>query len=347
MNHNSMSYHFSHTPFDGYEQEILDLLHRNRDENFSLEYLRWRYSGEPTAKPPVVFWIENDKNQKIGMCSLIFRKYWINAHPVLVGVAGDTSLDAPYRGQGIAKKFFLYINRYLLDNNCEYALAMANESFCRAAMAAGWILDQHLLSYVYIVDWTFFLHRFLPFQPVTGLFGRILNYLCPYVLRGDTNIPVRCEVHDSIIKEFDMVWESIDKTPLFIKDRSLQTLHWKYSSYHRGKYSFFHLFNKNTPCGIIVFSTKQSVCYISDIIITEEAVLIPGLKLFSCYLKNLGKIGTIRITLNDAHSYIPQLRKNGFNKRGTSAYFLLFKSDGSSQVYHDLARYILTGDKDI
>ena len=341
-----MSYHFSHTPFPGHEQEILDILHRNRDEVFSLEYLQWRYLGEQTEKPPVVFWVQNDTGKKIGICSLIFRKYWIDNEPQLVAVAGDTSLDASYRGQGIAKRLFNYMNTCLNDSGCPYALALANESFGRAATAAGWVIDQAMVPFVYVLDWKHFLARFLPNRFLANGAGALLNAVTRrhHFLKEPNGFT--CSDRTTIDPKVDLLWKSFDKKNLLIKDRSLPTLEWRYTSIHQGKYAFFHVYRNASLCGCIVYSLIKSVCYISDVLVSANEILNPCFSQFCKHLISLENIGTIRITMNYNHPFAVFLRRSGFVARQADAQFVL-RETVQKEAYNRRENYILIGDKDI
>jgi len=342
-----MDFQFSSTQFLGYEDEILKLLHRNRSETFTKEYLQWRYLGEPSPVPPAIFWVQNKNGDRIGMCSLIFRKYWLNNEPFYMGVAGDTSLDNDYRGKGIAKNLFLYINDYLRQNNHPCALAIANESFCRAASAARWNIDQTIVPYVCILDWTIILRRFIPIDFIANMFGCILNL---FRRRNRSNL-VKSGLTHKIVNEtdpsFDSYWNDFDKKNMLIKDRSQAILQWRYNTICKNKFSIFQIYKDGSLLGYFIYSiSKNGTCVVSDCVLKNSAVIEPAVIMFVNALKTFGDVSSIRIVVNESHPYIPLLSKIGFVKR---------KPEGSVMIHEpahkllkkDTIRFVFIGDKDI
>ena len=338
---------FSSTPFIGYENEVLELLHRNRDEIFTKEYLQWRYLGEPSAIPPVLFWVCSETGRRIGMCSFIFRKYWINGKPIFFAVAGDTSLDEEYRGKGLAKKLFHFMNGYLEQNGLPFALAMANESFCRAASAAGWKVDQEIIPYVYILDWTLLLRRSLPYHFATNIFGTILNI---FTLKNRTRRMDNCFTYKTatgIDPSFDEFWDDFDKTNIIVKDRSAAVLHWRYDSLYKNKYSFFQVYKKGILSGYFIYIiSEKGVCSVSDFVMKDKTDIPAAFNLFANYLKGLKRVGSVRIGINDQHPYSFNFKKIGFVKRKSEGCFMIYALD-KTFFSKDFARFITKGDKDI
>jgi len=338
---------FSSTPFIGYENEVLELLHRNRDEIFTKEYLRWRYLGETSPIAPVVFWVNNETGNRIGMCSFIFRKYWVNGEPIFFAVAGDTSLDEEYRGKGLAKKLFYFMNGYLEQNGLPFALAMANESFCRAASAAGWKIDQVIVPNVYILDWMLFIRRRVSNGFAIKIIGTILNIFTGKNRTCRTDNCFTYTIANGIDPSFDEFWDDFDKTNIIVKDRSAAVLQWRYDSLYKNTYSFFQVHKNGILSGYFIYTiSEKGVCSVSDFVMKDKSIVPSAVNLFVNYLKGLKRVGSVRIGINDRHPYSFNFKKLGFVKRKSEGCFMIYALD-KNFFSNDFARFIAKGDKDI
>jgi hypothetical protein len=67
---------------------------------------------------------------------------------------------------------------------------------------------------------------------------------------------------------------------------------------------------------------------------------------FIDYLNDIGKVGSIRILVNDQHEYVSSIKKIGFIKRKPDA-ILLFKTIEKTLIHNGLVRFVTIGDKDI
>ena len=108
------------TSYEGFEDEICDILNINRSSKHTRQYLDWRYLGEEASHLPLIFWLRNPSGRAVGIVSLISRPYWINEHANQVWVVGDIAINPDLRGKGYGLKLFKFMNSYI-ENNLSHA----------------------------------------------------------------------------------------------------------------------------------------------------------------------------------------------------------------------------------
>ncbi|OPL11560.1 MAG: hypothetical protein AVO38_15810 [delta proteobacterium ML8_D] len=337
---------FSITSYKGYEDEIVRMLNANRLEPHSCQYQNWRYLDEESPLPPVVFWLHSSKGDKIGMAALIFRTYWIGNKPFKFAVLGDISLNDKYRGKGVAKQLFKFMNSTIDKESYSCAFVMPNTAAQKSLSGSGWKTEQYLVPFVYLLDVSDWIYDILKINTLANLFGKLFRYFNGLKLAFKNTDGFSAEAVNDFDKSFDTFWVAFDKKNMIIGDKSISTLDWRYKKHPAQKFSIYKLMYNDRFIGFIVYSESgDKVCSIYEFIVLNQKYIEPSMTAFIKKMNKTNSPKSIRITLNERHPYAKALRSAGFIKRKTEGVFQTYMPSGSD-MQESFSWFIGSGDKD-
>ena len=343
------NFNFSATGYAGFEDELLRVRNSNRSVAQTRRYLDWRYAKLDGAPEPVVFWIKSESGETVGMASLIFRKYWVNARPVHVGVLGDISLHADLRGKGHGRQMLEYVKNYLAQHMPDNpAFVIPNEAARKSLISAGWKHGGKLVSYVLPLAHIDKLARILK----SNFFIRQANAAVRKVLSFVTRLYIKKELSLQLVSEpdtsFETLWSDLSKENLILSDRGFESLFWRYSAHPHNKFSIAKLMKKGAIAGYLIYTISPSdkTYQVYDLLVKEQEDIFSMLALFLIQTLQHSDLYTIRLVLNDTHPYCKGLWKLGFIKRDDQPMFYKYWPVGFA-LKGDASWLLSLGDKDI
>jgi len=157
-----------------------------------------------------------------------------------------------------------------------------------------------------------------------------------------------CAEVEEIDASFDTLWGRIPKEGLVLRDRSAQTLRWRYFDHPKEKFRICKIIEKNDFVGYAVYSIlgKGEVCAVYDFIVVEERQVKPAMAVFIRELNRAKSADSIRVILNEKHPYSRIFESMGFLKRKAEGVFLTYAPRGF-QLTKSMHWFITLGDKDI
>ena len=339
-------YSFTMTSFVGNEDEILNLRNKNRTIKKDRSYLQWRYLGLKTKKAPEIFWIKNKNGTEIGMASIIYRPYWINNKLLDLMVLGDISLNKQYRGTGLAKIFFNYLSKQLLERKNCFALVLPNIVAKKVLKGANWQEREELNNYVLLLNPYNKIKEKIKYNIISFMLAKIwkgyVNLLFWIINDQDYTIAIKSEFDN----KFDVLWEKFNKKGLCIGDKGLTYLQWRYKNKN---ILIAQCFLKNEMVAYLIYKIIDisKDCIIYDLISYKKSKVLPFLKLFIQYVNYNEEIESIRMKMNSSHMYAKELKKIGFFSRKEGDVFQLLMSKNIKNEEKKISWMITEADKDI
>ncbi len=341
------SFAFKVTPYQGFEERIMQLRNRNRHDRRDRPYLDWRYRSPGSRIPPEIYWVSRNNSELVGMAAVIHRPYRLKgAHRELM-VLGDISLDRKYRGTGLADDFFAFIADELTTKDLPGGLVIPNTPARKVLARNGWQSGEPLVHHVCWLNPARKLRPLVRSQAAAAA----LQYLFSLLLGGKLRRIDSREYSLGSVREFNArfeeLWRRSDTGNHCLRNRDRASLTWRYSDRPSGNFRIATCMSGNILDGYLVYgSDNNSTCHVYDIFCRDSDCVRPLLKMFITDLRTRGGVDAIRLCLNETHPYSPLLRQIGFLPRKEDDLFMLFSanSDTCLEKYH----WMLTaGDKDV
>jgi len=344
------AFSFHVTSYQGFEDEILSLRNRNRAIARDRSYLDWRYLGQKVQNHPEIFWIQALSGAFVGMASLIYRPYWIDDKLYEFMILGDISLDKEYRGTGLADEFFLFIKEHLAKKKFPCALVIPNLAAQKVLSRCGWHEIDKLVHYVLLLNPEEKIFSYLKFKLLSRILSKAYSFLLTIRLKLIQAESFSLHIGVKLNAEFDILWESFGKNNICLRDRSQQSLQWRYGNYP-GHESFFvaQCRSGKDLVAYLIYAVNEETGALNvyDFMAIEKKYISGFIKLFVDHLKADTQLNSIRIIVNKKHPYVDQLKKIGFSPRKGGQVIQTFVPE---QFNFPLAvsQWILTaGDKDV
>lgn len=338
---------FSVTSYNGYQEELRDILDENRYHKHTLQYLDWRYIAEESPYPPLIFWLRLPSSQAVGVASLISRAYWVNDHESWIWVLGDISLNTELRGKGIGRKLFHFMNSYIDKNLSNYAFVLPGVAAQKSLSATGWSQPYSISCLVWVID------------PVAKTFPNIKNSISVQAIRvclrrlasmwlslHTSSDDFRLVVASSFGECFNELWQSLDKRNLIIRNRNSTSLNWRFEQNPRKAFKIYRLLYLNKMIGYIVCCIdRNGICQIVDLLAINVKYIRPMVALFLKEMCEKGDVQIVRIKFNEDCLYGKELKKLGFIKRSEKDVFQVYEPKQNEGI--SLCKWFVTvTDKD-
>jgi GNAT superfamily N-acetyltransferase len=340
---------FSVTPYHGYEDEARTLLNRNRECTATREYLDWRYLGEKSSREPMIVWIYSNDGTLLGMNGFIFRFYWVNNRKCTFAVSGDMSIDSEFRGRGLGKILARHMTSYLEQGGQSCGFVIPNPIAQRCLSSQGWKVEERLVPHVFLLDIRFRLHqRGIENPIVTKVLAKLAWWYAAARLTGISTEGFSCAEVEEFDGSFDTLWDRVMKEGFVLRDRSAQTLRWRYYDHPHEKFRICKMMERNDFVGYAVYSIsgEGAVCVVYDFLVVEERQVKPAMASFIRELNRGKSTDSIRVILNENHPYSRIFKSMGFLKRKTEGVLLTYAPEGS-QLPKSVRWFITLGDKDV
>jgi hypothetical protein len=342
---------FIKTPYRGYEDEILLLRNINREIQRNRKYLDWRYVKQEMASPPEIFWVKTSAGNFVGMASLIYRPYWVGGLLREVMVLGDISLNKEYRGSGIAEKFLCFISEYIQEKSSACALVIPNRPAGKVLIRCGWRVQDQLVHHVLLLNPEKKIYSIVRIDFLSKALSacyRVLlgGYLMIFHAHNDCTLKISTEFdHD-----LDVFWKELQKDNQFTRDRSCNSLEWRYKN-HPDRLSFvivtFYAGKSVSGYLVYVVTAGRESVKVYELVSSDEKNFSIFIKLFVNYIQKKDTVDSIRIALNASHPLGRTLRKTGFSARKGGQLILNFGSGCANNQVENVQWCISSGDKDV
>ncbi len=340
---------FIQTSYQNFEDDVLRLRNRNRDNAQVRPYMDWRYLGQEANKKPDIFWVKSANGNLVGMASLIYRPYWMNEELKYFGVLGDISLDKEFRGTGLVDSLFEYIRTYLAAKGPPCSLVIPNVAASKVLSRNGWKIKEPLIHHVFLLE---------PFDKILslinnnvlakffGVFWKLFSSgrLCLIAKRG-----LYIKQVSQFDEEFDEFWARFSKKKICIGDRSLKSLMWRYDRAKQKRFAIIKGYRNDALVAYLVYiiDENEKACYVYDILVEEQNDVCSFIKQFIQSLRNNTRVNSVRVLLNEGHPYSSSLIRSGFMKRKGNNLFQIYLPE-NSKIETDMIVWMLTAaDKDV
>ena len=336
------------TEYVGNEQEVLRLRNASRDNPETREYVDWRYQTPPGSPGPKVFWLVSASGERVGMASLIFRRYWCNGSPVHVAVLGDISVAQSLRGRGLGQRLLRFTTEYLSEHFSDcYGFVIPTEAARRSLAAVGWSTAGELIPHVLAIDPAPQLRALLRSVWLTQRICQIYRSLARVLLRRhlmkDSTLQFVSEPDEALGE----LWRSSPKDGRVMRDLGVQTLTWRYATHPHTRFTFVKLMRGGELRAFMVLTldAQSRTCSIYDVLANSTADLSCILAQYAIGAMERRDVSTLRISVNDKHPYRRSIRMLGFVPRLPGSAPL--QGHPRSATGERTPRSITSGDKDV
>jgi hypothetical protein len=306
------------TEYVSNEQEVLRLRNASRENPETREYVDWRYQTPPGMPEPKVFWLVSASGERVGMASLIFRRYSCHGSPMNVAVLGDISLTQNLRGRGLGQRLLRFTTDYLSEHFPEcYGFVIPTEAARRTLAAVGWSAEGELIPHVLVIDPALRVRALVGSAWLTRRICQIYHRLLRMLLRRHTMKDSTLQCISEPDEGLGELWRTCPKSGRVMRDLSVQTLTWRYTTHPRTRFTFVKLMRGSELRAFMVLTldAHSRTCSIYDVLANSAADLSCILAQYALEAMDRGDVSTLRISVNDKHPYRRSIRKLGFLPR--------------------------------
>jgi len=336
---------FSVTTYEGFEDDVLRLRNRNRPDSKTREYMDWRYLGESSSAPSLIFWACDVSGSPVGMAPVIFRKYWMDGLLCDLAVFGDVSLNTELRGKDVGRGLINFANLYLKSkaNCCSFVIP--NQALQKSLLSTGWNKPEPFFWYLWLLDPAGVRIPFLNCKLSSDLIATIYRKIM-FLFLISTKPKLVMRKAETFDLSFDSFWHSYPKKGIIIRDRSPLTLKWRYKDHPINKYEIRTFFYDSQMKGYIVFIVENNgTCRIVDILVKDIRFIKPIMKLILLELWRNTNVKIVRLKLSNDHIYDHELKCAGCIKRYQGDVFQT-NWDSRSFEKQNYKWFLTIGDKD-
>lgn len=339
---------FSTTSYKGFEKEILQILNLTRVPPKSKEYLQWRYEGQKVPQEPFICWAHDNSGQKIGMISVIFRKFYINNKPELLAIGGDLSIDPHHSGKGIAKGLVNYMTKELVNRGIYFSCGIANPASRKIHSYAGWKSQEYFIRHIFILNPEDRLFRYLKIAKLSKILGVIYKRVNLIKINRMRTKKITIQPVSEIDDDFHTLWKTMNKTSYIMGDKDIESITWRYKDHPNLDFSILKFYDRQFFTGYIIYTliNNGKICKVYDLLGLDEDHLPMIIHSFIEKMGEFSSLHYIWIALNENHPYSDILSRLGFIKRKTDTVLHAF-NHGNSMIDTSNGWFLGTGDKDI
>lgn len=316
----------------GYDAGAADLLairNANRETPRDTGYFDWRYRGQPAAHPPVVVLAEHWSGERIGALSMIPRDYLVDGARCSLGVLGDLSVSAPWRGRGLAGRMLRYAAESDVARGWAASVVLTDEAAAGSLERSGWRTVTRLRRYA-----------------ATALSHRLAGLAAVF---GAQTTPLTWEVTDTFDRRFDEFWHALDKTDAIIASRTANDLAWRYGRHPIDRYQCW-IARQDALVGYVIFRLDGRRVAIDDLLCRDgERGAARLLRQFMPWAQSEAGVASWSIRVNERHRVTRALSRCGFFPRRDALRLMVHPlEDGrAARLLTPAAWWLTAGDKDV
>jgi hypothetical protein len=265
-----------------------------------LNSLKYDFSFKECPYGYALCWLARfeSTNSFVGTVSLFPRRLLINEKTIYSGQIGDFAVDKDHRGFGPALK----LHREVLSktNNYGYDLiwAVPNKDATPILFRVGYKEIGKFSLFMKPLKTRIIPKKYLPQNIQSSILLNIIDFFAGIVSkekRFNDKSGYSIEIPDKFDERFDILWQKASKQFNICAERSSKYLNWRYKySYSLRDYKIFCLINNAKELvGYMVFSIKDNICFISDMLFlpTDDSIDLLLAKFLLCMkAQNVGAI---------------------------------------------------------
>lgn len=338
------------------KENILSVLQRNFS-NWATPFNSQRYDFSFKRCPygNASSWLAKfeSANSFVGTVSLFPRRLLINGKPICSGIVGDFALDKNHRGYGPALKLQREVLSKVNDFGYIFNYSAPNEFARLILLRVGYKEIGKFKLYIKPLKTKIVPKRYLPKYLQSNILLNIIDFFSSIASkekRIKDMFGYSIETPDIFDERFDVLWEKASKQFNIIGVRSSKFLNWKYKqSYFLHDYKIFCISdNKKELIGYVVYSIKDNICLVSDMLFLPSDNLIDLLLAkFILYLRTK-EVGAIAIYYMGNSFVEKKLKKFNFfyTKHDDDRTIVFYVSNLPLETYllNETNWYFLSGD---
>lgn len=340
-----------------HKHEVLALAERNLPGPFEARYAKY-YESNPLGAPALFLARDTTSESFVGMAALLPASLRVSGRLVRGGMAGDFAVDESHRGLGPAIPLQKSVLSHLSETDTCFVYGTPNEASERLFHRLGYTDLGRFTRFVkpFRVGFAVRRHTRRPrlaaiaslADPVLALISRERRYRRSG--RFSTEKPAMFDAR------FAALWETAGRQHTVMGERSCELLNWRYGCSAapggEGRYSIFALVSaENEAVGYIVFSRRDEIRHVVDIVCLESQAVVDAL--LSEFLLDAREDGAAAIGvlyLGGSNLLTRRIRAFGFLERREAHGLVAFVPERSPIAVDLLERrrwYFVAGDGDI
>jgi hypothetical protein len=259
------------------------------------------------------------------MAGVVFRPYWFDGERRYVAVLGDVSLDAVLRGRGIGRQLMGYVTDHLRTKHAETdggggepacCFVIPNEALSACLLSCGWEASKSFVWYVWVIDPTYKLDRFLGGRTTPAPARELLRRMSALRLLARRSRELALARVPQVGDAFDRLWERVAKSNMVLRERSAASLRWRYETHPEQAYEFWTVEERAKMVGYLICSYDgHGTCWVNDLLALRTEHLGSMMRAFLREQSRNRKTRVVRMKLNPNHPYDRELLHCGFIRR--------------------------------
>jgi hypothetical protein len=280
------------------------------------------------------------------MASLVFRHFWINGRLRTIAVLGDISVDAEFRGMGIAKKILELVNLYIKNNTHGGAFVIPTSSIKRILSGMGWSIEEPQIGLVFMIDPKKTIIQAIGTGFIAGLCGLLFQPLVSFWIALSNTKGYVMKNNEEFNESFDSLWDKVAKDKLILTERNASFLKWRFYDHPDMKFTVASFQEDGEMVGYVIYNMQQETCVVYDMIVLKNKDIKPIIMLLIKSLAMSKNAYSVKIMMNQKHPYAAFLKRAGFINRKSGAVFQAY-NPFNRLILDDCTWFVTACDKDI
>lgn len=342
---------------DAHRKHVFALAERNLPGRFESRYAKY-YSANPLAAPSLFIAQDTTAQSFVGMAALLPATLRVAGKLVRGGMAGDFAVDASHRGFGPAIPLQRSLLSLLSENHVRFIYGMPNEASEPLFHRLGYSDLGRFTRFVRLFRIEPVVRRYTRRRRVVALASAVADPALAWVARERRFRPsgtFSVEKPAAFDERFESLWEASWRQYRVVGQRTSELLNWKYArtggDAEDSGYSIFALLAQGSVAGYIVFSTRNGVRHVVDLLCLDAQEVIDALLaefLLDARRASAAAVGFLY--LGGGNLLTRRLRAFRFVERSEPSGLVVFVPD-ESPIAGDLRDrsnwYFVAGDSDI
>lgn len=335
-----MPYSIEQADLRVHKNVILDLWQQNYVEigegRFSI-----LYENNPCAEPTVFLLKHNKTDSFVGAISLFPRNFFLQGNKLRGYICGDLVVNKKHRLLGPALSLFRAAIKKCHDESPCVLISIPNKNSAPVAKRVGFVNISPYYRMTKVLNSHPYLQRQMKSSKVSNLLAYLMDWLL-WLRHKKSCIAwkskYKVKVMDNLDSHFNSLGDKIQKSYIFLGERTSSYLNWRHN-YPTNEEKFFFLVYKETDLvGYISYHLCNGQCQIKDIAydnVTTEVQKI--LSLFTEYHYS-EDTNSIAITLAGPEQVIKGFISSGFVLRETDMTCVAYSSSSNTKLLENLQR---------